>query len=72
MPMKTTQRAAMLTHRDTLESSGSDFGFEDGDDHDNEYGADTLYDDEDEDDEDDAFSGSGDEGSSLHSVFTLF
>lgn len=69
MPMKTTQRAAMLTHRDTLESSGSDFGFEDDDDHDNEYGVDTLYDDE--DDEYDDFSGSGDEGSSLHSVFTL-
>lgn len=62
MPMKTTQRAAMLTHRDTLESSGSDFGFEDNDDDlDNEYGVDTPYDDEDEDDD---FSGSGDEGSS--------
>ncbi|XP_070816048.1 syndecan-4 isoform X1 [Chaetodon trifascialis] len=72
MPMKTTKAAAMLTHRDNLESSGdapngSDFGFTDDEDEDDmydeddggdaEYYTDTLYDDEDEYDE---FSGSGD------------
>lgn len=47
MPMKTTQTAAMLMHRD-LEGSGSDFGFTD--DEDSDY------------DEYDEFSGSGDGG----------
>lgn len=61
MPMKTTQTAAMLTHRDTLESSGSDFGFtDDGED---DHYTDTPYDDEDEYEYDD-FSGSGDGGQS--------
>nr|XP_046241196.1 syndecan-4 isoform X2 [Scatophagus argus] len=60
MPMKSTQTAAMLTHHDGLESSGSDFGFTDDDDNgdsDSDYYTDTLYDDEDEYAE---FSGSGD------------
>lgn len=68
MPMKTTQTAAMLTHRDTLESSGSDFGFtddeDDRDDGEDDHYTDTLYDDEDEYDEYDDFSGSGDGGQS--------
>uniref|UniRef100_A0A674NCR3 Syndecan n=1 Tax=Takifugu rubripes TaxID=31033 RepID=A0A674NCR3_TAKRU len=50
MPMRTTQTAAMLTHRD-LEGSGSDFGFTDEDD--------SPYDDVYDYDE---FSGSGDGG----------
>lgn len=75
MPMKTAQTAAMLSHRDTPESSGSDFGFADdedernrgeGDGDDDDY-IDTLYDDEDEY-EDEDFSGSGDGGSSLSSI----
>ncbi|XP_056887580.1 syndecan-4 isoform X1 [Takifugu flavidus] len=48
MPLRTTQTAAMLTHRD-LEGSGSDFGFTDEDD--------SPYDDVYDYDE---FSGSGD------------
>ncbi|XP_073323723.1 syndecan-4 isoform X2 [Pagrus major] len=72
MPMKTTQTAAMLTHHDNLESSGSDFGFTDDEDDQDEYGVndgegdykETLYDDDEdyEDEEyDDDFSGSGDQ-----------
>lgn len=60
MPMKTTQKVAMSTHPEDLESSGdsqngSDFGFTDDedDDDDSDYLTDS-YDDEDE------FSGSGD------------
>ncbi|XP_038553909.1 syndecan-4 isoform X3 [Micropterus salmoides] len=61
MPMKTTQTAAMSTHRVDLESSGdsqngSDFGFTDDDDEDDYY-TETMFDDEDDEDE---FSGSGD------------
>lgn len=72
MPLKTAQTAAMLSQRDTLESSGSDFGFADdqderGEDVDDDDYTDTLYDDEDEY-EDGDFSGSGDGGSSLSSV----
>ncbi|XP_041817953.1 syndecan-4 isoform X2 [Chelmon rostratus] len=72
MPMKTTQTAAMLTHRDNLESSGdapngSDFGFTDDDEDEDDAMYDQVdgddyypsYDDEDEDDYDE-FSGSGD------------
>lgn len=55
MPMRTTQTAAMLTHRHP-EGSGSDFGFADEDD--SPY--DDAYDDDAYDDED--FSGSGDAG----------
>lgn len=66
MPMKTAQTAAMLSHRDTPESSGSDFGFADDSDDDDDY-INTLYDDED-DDKDGDFSGSGDGGSSLSSI----
>lgn len=72
MPMKTAQTAAMLSHRDTPESSGSDFGFADdedkrdrGEDDDDDDYIDTLYDDEDKDGD---FSGSGDGGSSLSSI----
>lgn len=66
MPMKTTQTAAMSTHRVDLESSGdsqngSDFGFTDDDDEDDYY-TETMFDDEDDEDE---FSGSGDGGRSL-------
>lgn len=77
MPMKTTQTAAMLTHRDNLESSGdapngSDFGFTDDDEDEDDAMYDQVdgddyypsYDDEDEDDYDE-FSGSGDGGRSL-------
>lgn len=56
MPMRTTQTAAMLGHRD-LEGSASDFGFPDEDDRD----PDSPYDDADDGELDDSdFSGSGD------------
>lgn len=75
MPMKTTQTAAMLTHRDNLESSGdgSDFGFTDDEDE----GEDDTYGEDDEDDDDyypeyydeyDEFSGSGDGGESSAAI----
>ncbi|XP_068170432.1 syndecan-4 isoform X2 [Antennarius striatus] len=60
MPMRSSQEAALLTRRDDLEASGSDFGFtNDGeeDEDDEDYYTDTLYDDE---DSYDYFSGSGD------------
>lgn len=55
VPLKTTQTAAMLAHRD-LEGSASDFGFTDEDD------ADSPYDDDDGELDYDDFSGSGDAG----------
>ncbi|XP_074493418.1 syndecan-4 isoform X2 [Sebastes fasciatus] len=78
MPMKTTQTAAMSTHHDGLESSGdspngSDFGFTDDDEDeenvgydeaDDDYYPDEMYDDEDED-EYDEFSGSGDKATTV-------
>ncbi|KAK5934706.1 hypothetical protein CgunFtcFv8_015077 [Champsocephalus gunnari] len=75
MPMKTTQTAAMSTHTESSGDSpnGSDFGFTDNNDDDEEYGVndgenvdyddDEYYDDEDdvEENEDEyEFSGSGD------------
>ncbi|XP_075951934.1 syndecan-4 isoform X2 [Anarhichas minor] len=65
MPMKTTQTVDMTTRHEHLESSGdsvngSDFGFTDDENDDNEdYYSDPMYDDEDED-EDYELSGSGD------------
>lgn len=50
--MKTTQTAAVLTHRDP-EGSGSDFGFTDEEDANSPYGDNDDY---------DEFSGSGDGG----------
>lgn len=58
MPVKSTQTAAMLTHRDTVEASGSDFRFTDEENEGRHYAV-LPYDDEDEYDE---FSGSGDGG----------
>ncbi|XP_033934167.1 syndecan-4 isoform X2 [Pseudochaenichthys georgianus] len=74
MPMKTTQTAAMSTHTESSGDSpnGSDFGFTDNNDDDEEYGVndgenvdydDEYYDDEDEVEENEdeyEFSGSGD------------
>lgn len=56
MPLRTTQTAAILTHRD-LEASGSDFGFTDEDD--SPY--DDVYDYEE-------FSGSGGGGEHSNTV----